>query len=242
MKGTFFQRPLEFNLQIDGESWSQGDLIKGSLAVKSHNPDVPLPTDVKVHVAHGLLRKIRQKTPDAFKIISSQVVQPDGSWQFQTDTNFPITDHLNSAFIVYGQGAALEQLGQLQLNVVPHGLIQEFVKTLGIQFRFVLKGQKPSKGRVEVKFEPPSAQAFGMLEHILVYFSFKGEDLEVDYVFQVKKLESTPVNFDIKKLKREFSQTLSPKQYRSPSGRINHEWLEGAIKQALSQVESKVIF
>ena len=36
MKGTFFQRPVEYNLWIDGESWRQGDTVSGELTVRNH--------------------------------------------------------------------------------------------------------------------------------------------------------------------------------------------------------------
>jgi len=39
MKGTFFQKPLELELNIEGESWKQGDSVYGNLVVKNHGPD-----------------------------------------------------------------------------------------------------------------------------------------------------------------------------------------------------------
>ncbi len=250
MKGTVFQRPLEFNLRVDGESWAQGDLIAGVLAVKNHGKEPVALNGIQVQLALGKLSKVRQKAADAFKIQEAAAMDPTGSlaaggeasfeWKFQTDRNCPITDNLSSLFLLYGQGEATPQLGQLELPVQAYGLIQDYLKTLNIQFRFVLKGQKASHGRVEAKFTPPASQAFALLDHVLVYFRFEGEALEVSYVFQVKKLEATVSSFEVQKKKKEFTQSLAPSQYRLSSGRVNHEGLELSIKEALGHVESKM--
>ncbi|MBI3558664.1 MAG: hypothetical protein HY074_20545 [Deltaproteobacteria bacterium] len=250
MKGTIFQRPLEFNLQVEGETWSQGDAVKGTLVVKNHGPEAASLAQMGVHLAMGKQSKVRQRQAGAFKIQESVFMDAGGrvepgsqaslDWKFQTDRNCPITDNLNSLFLLYGCGNTPEQLGALELNVHAYSLIQEYLKTLNIQFRFILKTTKASQGRVEAKFTPPSSQGFASIDHVLVYFRFEGEELHVSYVFQVKKLEVTAASFGVDKKKKEFTQQLAPALYLTSSGRVNHEGLEASIKEALSSVENKM--
>jgi hypothetical protein len=35
VKGAFFQKPLEWQIDVTGEAWAQGDPIKGELRVKN---------------------------------------------------------------------------------------------------------------------------------------------------------------------------------------------------------------
>jgi hypothetical protein len=64
----------------------------------------------------------------------------------------------------------------------------------------------------------------------------------VHYSFQVKKLEATAASFEVSKLKKEQEQVFAPSDYRTPSGRPNHERIAAAIREALSAVESKITF
>src|SRR6185437_9396529 len=110
VKGTFFQKPLEFRLSVDGETWRQGDPITGTLTVKNHSPE-PLPTqEITVRLARATLRKVHQKLEGAFGTAVGSAAPPSDAstlapgaefnfpWKFVTDRNCPITDSVSSLF------------------------------------------------------------------------------------------------------------------------------------------------
>ena len=37
MKGTFFNKPLEYKIEIDGESWTQGSKVTGNIIIVNHS-------------------------------------------------------------------------------------------------------------------------------------------------------------------------------------------------------------
>ncbi len=252
MKGTSFQKPLEFHLAVEGESWTQGETLAGTLGIKNQGTDPVYTASLQLHLAYGNLKKVRQRAPGALKILKSASFGESGelapqeerklSWSFTTDLNFPITDSSNSPFLLYGKEDAPEKLGQLQLIILPAPVIQEVIRALTIQFRFVLKAQKSGKGWVEFKLAPPDSRAFASVEQLILSARLEGEDLQLRYGFQVKSLDSTPAAFDVKKTKKELDQALSPSEYKVPSGRWNHERIEGSLREALSAVESKIVF
>lgn len=253
MKGTFFQKPLELQLQIEGESWRQADSISGKLLARNHGGEPIELNGIQVRLARGALRKVRQKSVDAFDLIESIPMAASGTlpaggsstadWSFQLDRNAPVTDNLSSLFILYGRGDTLEALGQLQLHIGPIEIIDEFLKRLSIGFRFVVRSIKAGKAGVDVKLDPPDAKAFTTLEGLTLSFQLDDDEtLNVQYVFQVKKVEATAASFDVKKDKRQVEQTFRRDQYRVSSGRINHDALEESIREALSTVEAKVLF
>src|SRR4051794_33986369 len=112
MKGISFQKPLEFNVKVDGESWNQGDPVLGELLVKNHGSDAQSLAEVFVQLAYGELKRVRVRDPDAFELLGSTKFDLNGSlspleeksfrWKFQTERNCPITDASGSLFLVYG--------------------------------------------------------------------------------------------------------------------------------------------
>lgn len=252
MKGTFFKKPLELRLLVEGESWRQGDPVSGELSVRNTGSESFPSEGLCVRLARGELRKVRAKSPDAFQEIASAAFGPSSAleagkesvmkWSFPTDRNCQITDSLASLFLLYGNGEDSTQIGQLQLKFDPDEVIQEFIQRLQVNFRFVAQSRKSRKGWVEYKLDPPSAKAYATLEQLALSFRFHGEALEVRYVFQVKKIESTAAALDLKKGTLELAQTFTPSQYRLPSGRINHDLMESSLKEALGQVEARIVY
>lgn len=251
MKGTFFQKPLEFSLRVEGESWRQGEAIAGTLFAKNHGAQA-LPGGFQVKLARGTLKKVHQKVSGAFYEILATSSAPAGeiapqaelghSWRFQTDRNCPITDNTESLFLLYGSESETEKMGHLQVTIKPEPVIEEFLKAFQIEFRFVVKSFKSSKRGVDVKLMPPDSQHFTMLDYAQLSFRFDGDVLHVGYVFNLKEVQASSAAVDVKKKKKEFEQTFAPGEYRLSSGRFNHERLEAAAAEAIKQVEGKTLF
>lgn len=254
MKGTTFQKPIEFNLHINGEAWNQGDPISGTVVVRNHGNEPLALADVKVWLAHGALRKVHQKSDDPFDILETVSFETAGQvapketatleWKFALDRNCRITDKSSSLFILYGREAAGLLPGALQLTVNPFQLIQDYLKEFTTQHRFVLKSLRATvKNQVDAKLAPPDSKAFTTLDYISLLIKMDGDNLELKYVFNGKKVEASNAStIEVAKKKKEVKQTLEPKQYRTETGRLNHVFIEQSIKAALSEVEAKVIF
>ena len=251
MKGVSFQNPLEFNVSVEGEKWNQGDELSGMLTVKNRGTLSVSQGNIRLHLAWGELKKVRAKAPGAFKLLQTAslptdvMLSPDReatlSWKFPTDPNCAITDSSGSLFLLYGQGSVPETLAQLQLPIHPHLLLQDFLKVLTTDFRFVIKTTKSGKDSVEVKLAPPGSRGFAAVDFLSLSLRLSGETLAAEYVFHVKKIEASAATLAVKKLKRELAQSLTPDLYRLPSGRTNFEYLESMIRLAVDLVEAKIL-
>ena len=71
MKGTFFSQPLEYNLTIKGESWTQGSNIKGSLKLTIHSSEKIDLNNLGCHVCYCASKKFKAKDPKSIKVIES---------------------------------------------------------------------------------------------------------------------------------------------------------------------------
>lgn len=250
MKATFFQKPLEYNLTIEGESWRQGDAISGSLLVKNHSSDELDASEIRVVLAQGAITKVRKKDAGAFTALfaqsmSSQKIAPGTqasfNWKFETERNCTVTEKSSSLFILYGRGDALESLGQIQLVIHPYFIIEEYLKSLQTQFHFVLKSFKSSKGWLECKMSPPSSRNFASVEQLLLSFRFEGDTLMVHYSFDVKKLEALAATTTLNKQKREFEQSINSTQYLR-NGRFNFEFIEASIRDVMGQLNPAALW
>ena len=253
MKGIVFQKPLEFVLEIQGESWTQGQALQGELRIRNHSSnELPIGA-VQLLIAYGQTKKVRLKAADAFEHLSelSVISIPEKlgpqkqwvlPWKYQLGINAPITDAGGSLYLLYGKG----DLGQLQLNVLPDPVIQEIIQVIEVQLRFVRKSQKFQKGAhkdfIETKFAPPNAKGFALVEQLVLSAKFENEQLKLNYEFQVKSISASAAAVEIKKEKRSFEQLFKNSELKTQSGRFNFEHLEPAVRGIFTQVESKVVF
>lgn len=244
MKGVFFQKPFEFNLLVEGETWRQGDPIQGTLTIKNRSDQAAPLEGNAVSLGYGSIKKVHANKSEALDILalvpfSASSVPAQGEatfpWKFETERNSPITDTVGSPFLFYGSA------GILQLRVSPDPIVEEFFQALQTQFRFVKKSQKSSKTRIVTKLDPPSAQGFRFLEQLIVTTEFEGDTLHVNYAFEMKKLEASPASSQITVSKKGIDQSFGPQDYKIPSGRFNHEKIEASIREALSTVENKIL-
>jgi len=258
VKATFFQKPLEFNLNIEGESWRQGDTVSGSLLVKNHGSEAVDASEIHVVLAHGAISKVRKKDAGAFTPIATQSMGPNVSghdlsgkippagqasfsWKFETERNCTVTEKGTSLFILYGRTESLDapdtnnSLGQIQLVIHPYFIIEEYLKSLQTQFHFVLKSLKSSKGWLQCKIAPPASRNFASVEQLLLSFRFEGDVLQVHYLFDVKKLEALAATTSLSKQEREFEQSFNSMQYLR-NGRFNFDLIEASIRDVMTQL------
>ena len=253
MKGVCFQKPFELTLLVQGESWQQGDTVTGSLEVKNHSSEPVSIDGFKVHLAEADLKKVRAKSGDAFELSGTQTAPsaalvPAGGkgsfeWKFTLDRNCSITDNVGSPYLLYGQGEALEKVGQIQLTVKPHPAIEEILSRFSVPFRFVQKSRKAMKDGTEIKLDPPDGKQYMMVEQLAARFKIEENSLlHVRYQFQVKKMEANVGGTVTKIDKRLFEQDIPLDKLKLPSGRWDHDFIEVCIQEALATVSSKVIF
>ncbi|HAR41551.1 MAG TPA: hypothetical protein DCS07_02800 [Bdellovibrionales bacterium] len=259
MKAVLFQKPLEYVLQIRGESWHQGETLQGELKIKNHLAEEISLKGLQVFVAQGQLKKVRLKSADAFERVSDFLLQNTPEklraqeelvlpWTCKLDRNCAISDSSDSPFLLYGKEES--GMGHLQLMVIPDPLVQEILKLLEIQFRFVRKSQRSGQKSgqksghestiaVETKFVPPSAKAFAMIEQLLLSSRFEADQLLLKYEFQIRKITATAASLEVSKEKRAFEQRFTLAQLNTASGRFNFEHVEKAVQEILSQIEAK---
>lgn len=243
MKGVFVHQQVEYRLEMPKDSVEQGDSLPCTFIVKNHAGVTQKLHDVRLEIACGDPKKLKDKT-DAFELVSAATLnfpsevgaqgQQCAQWTFDLDKNCSISDKSQTLFFRYGNEH--EMMGQLPITVKAHPHIEGILRILETSFQFVLKGQKSSKGWVEAKMKAPTSPRFSMVNELKLGFRFDGAALLLQFKFNVKKFETADSAVKIGKGQTDVEKRLEEKEYLVSGGFLNHEKIEAAIEDALKAV------
>lgn len=248
MKGTFFNKPLEWTIEVQGESWHQGASIQGKLTVKNHGAESLSLARAGVALAHADIKKVHSKAEGALKIQTEQLLTEteiapaatrELNFTLKLNENCPITDKKGSYFLVYGR--ELNE-NHLMLKINPRPLFEKVIGLMDTFFRFKIKEIKSAQNGTEYKLIPPTSRDMANIEGLVLNFSMSDTILNLDFDFQVKKIDissvTTKINKETLKIKREISQ----KDYSLGRDMINQDQLLKILESVISEVKMKNVF
>lgn len=247
MKGTFFSKPLEWNIETVGESWQQGDTLKGVLKVKNHGTESVDLSDCGVVLAHADIKKVHTRAEGALKAESTATFKGPVTagadaqidFSFNIGPNSPITDKKASYYLGFGKNFSESQL---QVKVEPKNLYTKVVGLLDTFHRFKLKEVKAAKKGVEFKLLPPTSREMANIDSLLLTFSMQEENLVLKFDFQVKKLDTSSITTKINKESVSIERSLLPKEYSLGRDMINQDQLLKTVEAVISEVKLKAVF
>lgn len=248
MKGTIFNRPLEWNIETTGESWNQGDTIKGILRVKNHGTEIVSLLDSGVALAYADIKKVHARSEGALKIEAKEIFQVSelkASAETQLDFSFlispnsPVTDKKASYYLAFGKNF---NVSHLMLQIAPKALYSKVVGLMDTFQRFKVKEIKAVKKGVEYKLLPPTSREMANIESLLLTFSMLDDNLKMKFDFQVKKLDTSSITTKVNKESVSLEKTLSPKEYSLGRDMIHQDVLLKVVEGVLSEVKLKTVF
>lgn len=248
MKGTYFNKPLEWNVETDKESWVQGESIKGILRLKNHSSEPIELTDAGVAIACADIKKIHARSQGALKfeataIFLEKTLMPSMGIELPFELKLPdncaVTDKKSSYYLAYGIG---HSESHLMLKIEPNTLFTKVIGLLDTFYRFKLKEYKSAKNGVEYKLIPPTARDMANLESLNLIFALQESNLRMEYDFQVKKLDTSGVTNKVNKESVKILKSLSPKEYSLGRDMINQDFLLKSIEQVIGEVKLKSVF
>lgn len=248
MKGTFFSKPLEWNIETEKESWTQGESIKGVLRVKNHSAEEIDITGTGVGLAHADVKKVHARTEGAMKFEQKESFHQaklaaqgtmELSFCLNLPPNSPVTDKKASFFLTYGKN---HEENHLMLKIEPRILFGKVIGLLDTFHRFKVKEIKSGKSGVEYKLIPPTSRDLANVESLHLTFSMQGDTLQMDYDFQVRKLDTASVTTKVNKEGVRIKRQLSPKEYSLGKDMINQDALLKSLETAIGEVKLKSVF
>ena len=252
MRSTFFQQPLQHQIEIDGENWYQGEEIKGKLTIRNMSSETVVVNTSQVILAYGLKKSIKEGNESPWEVLEKQVLTrnislPAGGeqsfeWIFQLATDCPITDKHGGLYLLFGGEDTLSVGGKLDVPVNLHPILQNFLQTFTTQFFFLEKYQKRKSEWTEVKLVPPESKEYPNLDFVCCLLRIFQEDLEAHYLFKMRGLGRSGEKMTVIKKNRELKQKIPPGNYLQPGGFPNRACFRENINEALNIARPDVIF
>jgi len=252
MRSVYFQQPLEYQIEVEGESWNQGEVVKGQIRIRNMSSKTVAVKTSQIILAHGLKKAFKEGTMVPWEVLEKQVVAQDialqaGSeltfgWNFNLSTDCPITDKQGGLYLLFGGDEALTEGGRLNLQINLHPILQNYLQTFTTQFRFLEKYQKRKSELTEVKLIPPDSREYPNMDYVLCFLRIHDEQLEAHYRFKMSGLGRTGEKMTVTKKNREIEQSIPQGKYLQPGGFPNRACFRENIDQALNIARPEVIF
>lgn len=232
-----------------GDAFQQGATVPCCLTIRNHAQTVSLPIQPCIELSVGTLKKVKAKDTDAFETIErfdlspTMQLEPGAHAAFERtiplSLNAPITDRASSPYLLYGDSANSQALGQLLLTTQPHAHTRHVFDTMTTVFNFINKGESHRGTQTIAKFKAPDSRRFSLVEELNLSASFDVDSaLILRFLFSVKKFDHSASTVNVKKGKVEALTRLSPDEYLFGGGFMRQEFLEEQIELALSEVSS----
>ena len=252
MRSVYIQQPLEYQVDVEGESWNQGEVVKGQIRIRNMSSKTVAVKTSQIILAHGLKKAFKEGTIVPWEVLEKQIVAQDialqaGSeltfgWNFNLSTDCPITDKQGGLYLLFGGDEALTEGGRLNLQINLHPILQNYLQTFTTQFRFLEKYQKRKSELTEVKLIPPDSREYPNMDYVLCFLRIHDEQLEAHYRFKMSGLGRTGQKMTVTKKNRELEQSIPQGKYLQPGGFPNRACFRENIDQALNIARPEVIF
>jgi hypothetical protein len=250
MKGTIFLKPLEYNLEVIGEKWRQGDKIRGSLKVRNHGADAVDFPELNVVLCEGTYKKIKAKDAKGWKsLIETKLedkftLKPAEEKSYSFEYTLPedclVTDKNASLYLAFFDRDVLPA-GHIELVIEPKLVISQILDLIQSFLRFKVVQVKFTKGMIEVKLTPPaSSRELSTIDTLILSLAEKEKALLMNYEFNMRVLDMTGGVMQSQKKTREFDQSFTSRQYLQYDS-LNQDFILESINSVLNEVRPKFL-
>ncbi len=248
MRGLFLQNSMEVRLDVQGDSFEQGQPVPCALTFTNRGAQSVSLLAPTLRLSLGDTKLVKLKDTAAFSELSSAELErgvelEPGAAQtfshtFQLDENAPISEKAKGPFLLYGELQEGSTLGQLPLTVVPHKYLRAIFDTLTTVFSFLPRGESSKNEWTSIKLKPPESRAMSFVDELNFSARFDSDELLVSFLFGVKKLDASQAKVGVKKAKTEVSQSWPRADLLFGGEFIRQEFVEAKIREALAEVSS----
>lgn len=252
MKGTFFKQPLEFSVDIQGESFRQGESLKGSLLVRNHSDEELDLGQYGVSLAQTDAKKLKARkekgitNKQQLSFAAGEKLSAKGEasleWEFKLPTDCSISEKANGPYLYYGPTEDLFEGGFLELNILPIEILEKYIEIFENFFRFKRKTLKNKNGFIDIVYTCPGGKDFARVEKLNQHLRIIDSKLEVKWLFKVNKLGYDAGSVVEEKVERNFDQLLDKKRFMDFGDFPNQDGILASIEEVLEQVKKYEIF
>lgn len=243
MKSTFFNKPLEFSIDILGDSWRQGDVVKGSVSIKNHSAeDIDL-SEYGIFLCRGNAKKIKAQDSKGLEIVEQVYFSnlERNEFSFDISLNSPITEKSAGPYIVCAKKNELLSGQHLIMQVSPGENISKVIEILENFLRFKVKTIKSKKSGIEYTINIPSSKEYSSVTGFKILVEYSDKNLNLSYQFKTKKLAFDGGNTTTKDETKTLKYELAPSDYLFYGESVDQDKMIAHFNEVLDQVKLKPI-
>ncbi|MBF0300523.1 MAG: hypothetical protein HQK51_17540 [Oligoflexia bacterium] len=271
MKGISVKQNLEFILNTEGENWIQGDVIRGTIAVKNNGTSAEkISGSLLVILAHGDLKKVHNKSKNAWTVIINKYTTQQEQeqeqvqaqehieikagevfqkrFEFKLSIDAHITDKSGSLYLLYGcSDEPMENLPHLQLMVNHNQVITFFIEAVERFVRFKVKQIKFDKDEkyVDIKLIAPATRELSSIDSLvcsLKVLEDKDNPLKIIYHFTLKSLDiANGGQAELQKKKKDFEQILKQNEYCIYGNSPNYDGIKNRFQEIIKEIIPRLL-
>lgn len=248
MKSSLIELDMDLSLDIEGQKWNQGDIIRGCLLLKNKSKNTIDPRVFKLIFIYADIKKFKNVSDSSYKEFLSlelkeQKLVPNEEvkipWEIKLDLNAPVACKKYAPYVLWGN---LEKKtpASLMINISPHVTIEKIIELWQNFFRFSLKEYFSSKdGWLEIKFNPPIAKEYATLEGLNLKFKRIDNKLLIDARSTLKLLRADTTGMKVEKKENMFTAEWREKDYLLLPTSVNQDFVCSQIKIIIERLMTK---
>lgn len=242
MKSTYFSKPLEFSINVNGESWKQGEVVAGDIEVKNHSGEEIDLSQYSLSLCIADIKKIQKKDAKGILVLEELTIEnAQQGFSFKLDDNCPITQKSSGPYIVCGKKGELIDGHHLALQVSPSELVSNILEVLENFMRFKVKSLKPKKESLEAVIILPTVKEFTSVSQFKLNLTKDNDNLKLDYLFKIKKVCFDGGVTSTKDETKKFTSTLTPKEYLIYGSSLNQDLIVEKVSSILDEIKVRPI-
>lgn len=248
MKSSLIDKNIDSSLEIQGESWVQGQELKGQLKLLNKSLTVQKLDTQKLLLAYVDIKKFKALEDKCYQVLATinlgeVSLKPSETltlpWSYQLEENSPITDKKHSLYILWGD-LSKKIPPSLMLNILPHPSIQKILELWEIFFRFTRKEILSLKDQtLEVKLEPPTAREYATLDYLKLRLKRSKGDLNFHVIASIQSIAADTTGMKLTKSEKKQEAIWKEKNYQLMPGHLNQEFVQNNINTLLNSIMNR---
>ena len=160
------------------------------------------------------------------------------TWKFALKLNDQITDKYFAPYLIFGTPGQLT--GVLALTVTLADTWANYLKVWQDRLRFKAKEVRSKGSQIEIKLVPPTSRDYAHLKKIsAIWTQDEQKNLHATYKIVMQELGVHDGTASLAEVKKELTQTLTPRQYEFSPGMINTEAFAAAAEEIAQQMKMR---
>jgi len=243
MKGTIHLDSWQIILQTSAEQWPQEGIVQGTITVLNQGPAAASFTPaVQVVVQNQKKGKDGEKAGEVIArfLGDAKTMAPHAqeAWPFSLKLNGQITDKYFAPYLIFG--SAENMPGSLALTVTLAAPWASYLKAWQDRLRFKAKEVRSKDQHLEIKLTPPASRDYAHLKKITAIWQQDAQkNLQATYKIVLQELGVHDGTAALAEVKKELTQTLTPKQYEFSPGMLNTEAFATAAEEIAQQMKMR---